>query len=137
MVKNALTGYAANQQLSAAMASGLRVQAVLGVEIVQPEPEPEEPTELPVVLSTLYWTDYGTDKIQCANLDGSGVEELVSSGLMAPDGIALDVAGGKMSVGSHGGGVEATRQIRSRAGKTETGSTACSKRPKVGFSDRF
>ena len=89
MVKNALTGYAANQQLSAAMASGLRVQAVLGVEIVQPEPEPEEPTELPVVLSTLYWTDYGTDKIQRTDLDGSGVDDLVSSGLTDPVNIAL------------------------------------------------
>ncbi len=47
--------------------------------------------------SKLYWTDWGTDKIQRANLDGSGVEDLVSGGgLDGPDGLALDMAGGKM-----------------------------------------
>ena len=43
----------------------------------------------------LYWTDYGTDKIQRANLDGSSRETLVT-GLDVPIGIALDVAGGKI-----------------------------------------
>ena len=37
----------------------------------------------------LYWTDWGTDKIQRANLDGSEVEDVVSSGLVDPWGIAL------------------------------------------------
>ena len=47
--------------------------------------------------SKLYWTDWGTDKIQRANLDGSGIEDLVvGGGLDGPDGLALDVAGGKM-----------------------------------------
>ena len=47
--------------------------------------------------SKLYWTDWGTDKIQRANLDGSGVEDLVvGGGLDGPDGLALDVVGGKM-----------------------------------------
>ena len=47
--------------------------------------------------SKLYWTDWGTDKIQRANLDGSGVEDLVSGGgLDGPDGLTLDMAGGKM-----------------------------------------
>ncbi len=47
--------------------------------------------------SKLYWTDWGTDKIQRSNVDGSGVEDLVSgAGLDGPDGLALDVAGGKM-----------------------------------------
>ena len=47
--------------------------------------------------SKLYWTDWGTDKIQRANPDGSGVEDLVSgAGLDGPDGLALDMAGGKM-----------------------------------------
>ena len=44
----------------------------------------------------IYWTDYGTDKIQRANLDGSNVQDLVTSGLRSPVGIALDAAGGKM-----------------------------------------
>ncbi len=47
--------------------------------------------------SKLYWTDWGTDRIQRANLDGSSVENLVvGGGLDGPDGLALDVAGGKM-----------------------------------------
>ena len=44
----------------------------------------------------LYWTDWG--KIQRSNLDGSGVENLVTraTGLSNSNSIALDVAGGKM-----------------------------------------
>ena len=44
----------------------------------------------------MYWTDYGTDKIQRANLNGTDVEDLVTTELPVPLGIALDVAGGKM-----------------------------------------
>jgi Low-density lipoprotein receptor repeat class B len=44
----------------------------------------------------MYGTDLGIDKIQRVNLDGTGMEDLVTSGLIAPRGIALDVAGGKM-----------------------------------------
>ena len=38
----------------------------------------------------MYWTDAGTDKIQRANLDGSGVEDLVT-GLNNPYTIALEL----------------------------------------------
>ena len=44
----------------------------------------------------MYWTDARTDKIQRSNLDGSGVEDLVTTGLEIPRHIALDVSGGKM-----------------------------------------
>ena len=44
----------------------------------------------------MYWTDAYTDKIQRSNLDGSDVEDLVTTELSSPYGIALDVAGGKM-----------------------------------------
>ena len=44
----------------------------------------------------LYWTDESTYKIQRSNLDGSGVEDLVTTGLAWPSAIALDVSGGKM-----------------------------------------
>ena len=44
----------------------------------------------------MYWTDEGTDKIQRANLDGSGVQDLVTSGLSGPKGLALDLGAGKM-----------------------------------------
>ena len=38
-----------------------------------------------------------TEKIQRSNLDGSGVEDLVTTGLdWSPSGLALDVSGGKM-----------------------------------------
>ena len=51
----------------------------------------------------MYWTDASTAKIQRANLDGSNVEDLITTGwftlknrLRAPVGIALDVERGKM-----------------------------------------
>ena len=44
----------------------------------------------------MYWTDWETDKIQRANLDGSQIEDLVTTGLDSPSSLALDVAGGKM-----------------------------------------
>ena len=44
----------------------------------------------------MYWTDVVTDKIKRANLDGSNVEDLITTGLSAPNGIALDVGRGKM-----------------------------------------
>ena len=48
-------------------------------------------------LSKMYWTNAGSrDKIQRANLDGSDVEDLVTTGLSDPIDLALDVAGGKM-----------------------------------------
>ena len=44
----------------------------------------------------MYWTDVGTHKIQRANLDGSDVEDLITTELIYPEGFALDIAGGKM-----------------------------------------
>ena len=44
----------------------------------------------------MYWTDEDTGKIQRANLDGSNIEDLVTTELETPEAIALDVAGGKM-----------------------------------------
>ena len=44
----------------------------------------------------MYWTDSETDKIQRANLDGSGVEDLVTLGLSFPRVLALDLGAGKM-----------------------------------------
>src|SRR5262249_18722740 len=39
----------------------------------------------------MYWTDFGTRKIQRANLDGTRVEDLVT-GLSIPVGIALELS---------------------------------------------
>lgn len=44
----------------------------------------------------MYWTDVGTHKIQRANLDGSNIEDLITTGLIYPQGIALDLTGRKM-----------------------------------------
>ena len=44
----------------------------------------------------MYWTDVGTHKIQRANLDGSNIEDLITTGLIYPQGIALDLSKGKM-----------------------------------------
>ena len=46
--------------------------------------------------SRMYWLDRGTDRIQRSNLDGSNVEDLVTTGLSGPKELALDVAAGKM-----------------------------------------
>jgi hypothetical protein len=44
----------------------------------------------------MYWTDLGIHKIQRVNLNGTSLEDLVTTGLIAPRGIALDVVGVKM-----------------------------------------
>ena len=46
--------------------------------------------------SRMYWTDSVSDKIQRANVDGSNVEDLVTTGLRDPGDIALDLTEGKM-----------------------------------------
>ncbi len=51
---------------------------------------------LDVAGEKMYWTDMGTNKIQRANLDGSGVEDVVTTGVIAPVRIALDLARGKI-----------------------------------------
>ena len=44
----------------------------------------------------MYWTDVGTHKIQRADLDGSNIEDLITTELIYPEGIALDLTGKKM-----------------------------------------
>ena len=57
---------------------------------VRPAVEPDKTAR-----AMMYWTDEDTGTIRRANLDGTGVEDVVA-GLSDPDGLALDVAGGKM-----------------------------------------
>ena len=47
------------------------------------------------VAGKVYWTDFGQNKIQRANLDGTGAEDLVR-GLQIPLGLAVDEVNGKM-----------------------------------------
>jgi len=51
---------------------------------------------LDLVRGKIYWTEQNSSRIGRANLDGSGVETLISSGLNGPRGIKLDVAAGKI-----------------------------------------
>ena len=59
---------------------------------------------LDVAAGKMYWTNTsfwsrpwpGHDKIQRANLDGTNVEDLVTTGLHIATGIALDISAGKM-----------------------------------------
>ncbi|UCG51245.1 MAG: T9SS type A sorting domain-containing protein [Candidatus Latescibacterota bacterium] len=44
----------------------------------------------------MYWTEFSVNKIRRANLDGSNIEDLVTTGLSHLAGIALDLGGGKM-----------------------------------------
>ena len=44
-------------------------------------------------VTKIYWTDWGTGRIQRSDLDGSNIQDLVSK-LTGPYGIALDMAGG-------------------------------------------
>jgi hypothetical protein len=51
----------------------------------------------------VYWADQCAEKIQRANLDGTGVQDLVT-GLSSPSAIAVDGAGGKVywdNTGTH------------------------------------
>ena len=65
------------------------VTVTVSATVTQPDPQPAG-------TSKVYWSDWGTDKIQRADLDGSNVEDLVTTGLDGPDGLAVDAAGGKL-----------------------------------------
>ena len=52
----------------------------------------------------MYWAENNLKKLQRANLDGTVVENLVTTGLSAPYGLVLDVAGGKMYWTDRGAG---------------------------------
>jgi len=44
----------------------------------------------------MYWADVSLASIKRANLDGSSIEDLITTGLGFPSGLALDLASGKM-----------------------------------------
>jgi hypothetical protein len=49
-----------------------------------------------VAAQKIYWTDNGSNKIQRANMDGSSIEDLVTTGIDFVRGMALDLSGGKI-----------------------------------------
>ena len=73
--------------VTASDASSATTTRTFTVKVTRPRPESQ---------GKMYWTDRETDKIQRANLDGSQIEDLITTGLDSPSGLALDVAGGKM-----------------------------------------
>ncbi len=75
--------------------TGNNCSSAVSVTIASVAPPPPPPT---TGASKLYWTDSNrsASKIQRADLDGSGVEDLVTSGLDGPISLALDMTGGKM-----------------------------------------
>ena len=66
------------------------------------EPEPtvafsaEENSTCSASPGQIYWTGTGTDFIQRSELDGTNIQNLVTTGLVGPYRIDLDSAGGKM-----------------------------------------
>ena len=54
------------------------------------------PVEADAPALMLYWTDADADRIQRSLLDGSGVEDVIDSGLVNPRGLAVDEAAGKL-----------------------------------------
>ena len=53
-------------------------------------------------VNRLYWTDAGSDRIQRAHLDGSGIEDVVDRGLVNPRGLAVDQTAGKLYWSDYG-----------------------------------
>jgi len=51
---------------------------------------------LDVASGKVYWSDTIADKIQRSNLDGSEVQDVITSGLHSVIGLAIDSAGGKL-----------------------------------------
>ena len=49
-----------------------------------------------IAQSTMYWTSEATMTIRQSNLDGRQIEDLVPNDADDPNGLALDLAGGKM-----------------------------------------
>ena len=100
VVENALSQHAANQQLAASMASGLRVEAVLEkyrrVETVQVYPEPERLQEPVRELIALYWTNFSLGTVNRADPDGSDHVAIVTISGSSPSGIALDLENRKV-----------------------------------------
>ena len=65
--------------------TGLRTPTGIAVNPGDPL-DPENPLG-----GKVYWIDADTDKVQRANLDGSNIEDLVTTGLRTPTGIALGI----------------------------------------------
>jgi sugar lactone lactonase YvrE len=84
-----------NHAIDRACLNGLNVQRVIAAL------PGSTAIALDVHARKMYWTDAsggpgGGNRIRRANLDGSQIEDLVTTGVESPRGIALDIVGGKM-----------------------------------------
>ena len=73
--------------------TGAATHKVIEAPIIAQKHPPDLPTG---PAETVYWTDWETNKIQRASVKGTNVEDLVSTGLISPYSIVLDVDGDKM-----------------------------------------
>ena len=87
----AVGGHISGQNLNFAIPVNYLKDLLEGIEDGTVLPPITEPTD-----GFIYWTDWGTNTVQRAHLDGSNMQTLVTHGLEGPNGIAVDVAGGKM-----------------------------------------
>ncbi len=74
----------------------LRIMLIIFAAGLSAAPAIGESLTLSDTPSMMYWTDSSIKKIQRANLDGSGVRDLIAAGLGRPHGMALDPSSGKM-----------------------------------------
>lgn len=56
----------------------------------------------PAQAAVIYWTDTSSDKVQSSNLDGSNVQDVVTTGLSSPQTLAVDQTNGQFYVSDEG-----------------------------------
>ena len=54
----------------------------------------------------MYWCEGSSSRISRSNLDGTSIEVLISTGLITPDGMALDLGSGKIYWAEQGGSIK-------------------------------
>jgi hypothetical protein len=61
------------------------------IEVLVTSPSYSNPVgiDLDLARGKIYWTDFGANRIQVSDLDGSNVQNVISSGLLLPIGLAL------------------------------------------------
>jgi sugar lactone lactonase YvrE len=85
-----------------------RADAPPGVDAARPGDAAAAPPDADPGVPTLFWLDIGRDRVWRANADGTGAHVIaMNGGISAPDGVAVDVAGGHVywtNMGSIAGG---------------------------------
>ena len=79
---------------------------------------------LDVENDTMYWADWGTRKIQRANLDGSNVRDVITARLTTPTGVAVDTENGKIYWADRGGRTKGIKRANLNGTRVQTLVTA-------------